>query len=209
MTPLNIVFDFGAVLFNWQPHELVQRSLPAHAGTEAVARRLAVDMFHHDDWQAFDRGTVESGWVTARIAERLALPLAQVEALVAAIPAHLEPIRPTLDLLARLRQRRAERGDLRLYFLSNMPAPFARHLEARHAFLRDFDGGLFSGDVKLIKPEPAIFALLGERHGLEPARTVFIDDLAANVAAAQAFGWHALQFHDAARLEPLLQPHLG
>ena len=58
-----------------------------------------------------------------------------------------------------------------------MPAPYARTLERLHDFLGDFDGGIFSGDVLLIKPEPAIYQLLQTRYALEPAKTVFIDDL--------------------------------
>jgi hypothetical protein len=68
----------------------------------------------------------------------------------------------------------------------------ARVLESRHDFLRHFDGGIFSGDVKLAKPDPAIFKLLAERYGMVPADTLFIDDLAANVAAARQLGWQAI-----------------
>src|SRR5690349_5788036 len=70
--------------------------------------------------------------------------------------------------------------------------PFARVLESRHGFLRHFEGGIFSGDVKLAKPDPAIFELLAGRHGLVPADTLFIDDSAANVAAARQLGWQAI-----------------
>ncbi|HRA63620.1 MAG TPA: HAD-IA family hydrolase, partial [Burkholderiaceae bacterium] len=107
---------------------------------------------------------------------------------------------------ASLRERRTRAGDVRLYFLSNMPAPFARTLERRHDFLSWFDGGIFSADVRLIKPDPAIYALLETRYLLDPARTVFIDDLAANVSAAQARGWRGVHFQSAAQAAPHLLP---
>ena len=91
-----------------------------------------------------------------------------------------------------MRARRDAGEDLRLYFLSNMPAPHARALEARYPFMRWFDGGIFSGDVQLLKPQPEIYQLLAERHALAPGRTVFIDDTLVNVEAARSLGWHAI-----------------
>jgi 2-haloacid dehalogenase len=61
-------------------------------------------------------------------------------------------------------------------------------------------GILVSGDVALIKPDPRIFALLMERFAIEPQRTVYIDDVEANVAAARPFGIHAIHFTTPARL---------
>ena len=207
--PMNIVFDFGAVVFSWRPNEIVRGMFPQQAPTEEAARALAGDIFHHQDWQDFDRGTIASAEVVARAAQRLVLPQPAVQALVAAIPQYLTPIPATVDLLARLRERRDTRGDIRLYYLSNMPAPYARILEQRHAFLQWFDGGMFSADVKTIKPQPEIFRLLESRYGLVPARTVFIDDLPANVEAARMHGWHALHFESAAHLEPMLAAHIA
>ncbi len=206
--PMNIVFDFGAVVFSWRPHEIVGAMFPEQASTEAASRALAEDIFHHDDWQNFDRGTIAQADVVDRAAQRLGLSQPAVHALVAAIPQYLTPIPGTVDLLTRLRERRDSQGDIGLYFLSNMPAPYARILEQRHPFLQWFDGGMFSADVKTIKPQPEIFRLLESRYALAPARTVFIDDLPANVEAARTHGWHAIHFESAAQLEPLLASHM-
>ncbi len=198
----NIVFDFGAVVFSWRPEEIVRTLFPVHANTPAAAQRLARAIFHHADWQEFDRGTLEPAAVIERTALRLQLPEAAVHNLVTGIPEHLAPLPDTVDLLARLRQRREQRGDIKLYYLSNMPEPYARVLQQRHTFLGWFDGGLFSGDVKLVKPQPEIFRMLESRYALEPANTVFIDDLVANVEAARAHGWRAIHFESAQQLDP-------
>lgn len=189
---MNLVFDFGAVLFEWQPAELLRTHLNHLTPTAEAAGELAADMFHHEDWVAFDRGTRELPDVVAAMARRLALPADVLHGFLAPIGERLMPITTSVDLLERLRQRRDSRGDVHLYYLSNMPSPFARVLESRHGFLRHFEGGIFSGDVKLAKPDPAIFELLAERHGLVPADTLFIDDSAANVAAARQLGWQAI-----------------
>ena len=149
---------------------------------------------------------VASQWEVAR---RLGLSEEHFGHLVRTIPEHLAPIPQTVALLEELAERRARQGDVQLYFLSNMPEPYARVLEQRHAFLSHFAGGVFSGDVKLIKPEAAIFDLLGERHALVPERTVFIDDHPANVQAARDFGWHAIHCEDPAHVAPALAKQLG
>ncbi len=205
----NVVFDFGAVLFTWQPHRILQQHLPVHADSEARARQLAADIFTHEDWQSFDRGTLHQDEVVARTARRLGLPQADLGRMVRSIPEHLTPIPETVALLSSLAERRRDKADVQLYFLSNMPEPYARVLQQRHDFLSHFAGGVFSGDVKLIKPEPEIFGLLNDRHGLDPARTVFIDDHPANVRAARDYGWHAVHCEDTGLVAPALAAHLG
>lgn len=206
---MNIVFDFGAVLFRWQPAELVAQTFPEQAPTPDSAQALAKALFSHADWHAFDQGTVCMTDVVARSAERLQLPLAHLQGLVGRIGDLLTPLAPTVQVLEALRNLKARRPALRLFFLSNMPTDYARVLERSHGFLQWFEGGIYSGDVKLVKPDPAIYALMESRFGLQPDQTVFIDDLAANIAAAKARGWHGIQFKSAAQLKLGLAAHLG
>ena len=54
-----VVFDFGGVVFRWQPLQLLQEVLPEHAYDEASARTVAASIFQsfvpHSDWAEFDR----------------------------------------------------------------------------------------------------------------------------------------------------------
>lgn len=207
---MNVVFDFGAVLFTWRPIDLVTECFPDRAPTPALAGHLAHEVFGHPDWQAFDRGTTTMEEVIERTVARLGLDRQALTQLVGEIGERLVPMPDSIALLTRLHALRAQQqgngGEpLNLYFLSNMPVPYARTLERLHGFLRDFDGGIFSGDVLLIKPEAAIYQLLQNRHALEPAETVFIDDLLGNIEAAQAQGWHGIHFKSAAQVTQALQ----
>lgn len=205
---MNIVFDFGAVLFTWHPAELLRRHFPERAGSEPLAADLAQAVFAHLDWHQFDRGVLSMDVVIARTAARLGLDRCALAHLVESIPDHLVPMPATLTLLTQLRSLREQQGDSsRLYFLSNMPAPYARALVQRHTFLECFDGGVFSSDVALIKPEAEIYALLERRYALVPARTIFIDDAMANVQAARARGWHGIQFESAQQVQAQLLRH--
>ena len=206
--PTNIVFDFGAVLFTWRPELLIQEQFAEHAPDMARARVLAGHIFHHADWLAFDSGSLEQSEVITRTAQRLQLPGVAVQALVEGIAPRLTPIAGTVELLDSLYRRRLAQGDIRLYYLSNMPRPFARYLEHRHGFIGQFDGGVFSGDAQLAKPEPEIYQLLEQRYALQPGRTVFIDDLEANVEAARLRGWRGIVFNSPAQLQADLGAHL-
>ena len=200
MKILNVVFDFGGVVFDWNPAAMVR----AHFGgdwqgfdsPEALGRAI----FLHADWLAFDRGERSQDEVIAQIAQRLSIAQAQMHALIAPIGAQLQPIATTVQLLGDLQARRKAGGGIRLLFLSNMPAPFARTLEQRHAFLDCFEGGIFSADVLLTKPQAEIYELLAQRYQLQPGATLFIDDHGPNVQAAAALGWQTLHLTDPALL---------
>lgn len=57
-----------------------------------------------------------------------------------------------------------------------------------------FQDIVVSGDEKLVKPDPAIYALALERFGLAGPDAVFVDDLPVNVEAARAQGIHGVVF---------------
>ena len=201
---MNLVFDFGGVLLRWTPHLFLQRVLPHRAPDEVAAHRLSEDFFQgfSGDWAEFDRGTVEPDDLAQRIARRTGLDVSQAQAVIAAVPDELQPLPDSVDLLHRLRAE-----GHRLFFLSNMPAPYADHLEATHDFLGLFDAGVFSSRVGLIKPELAIFRCAEQKFGLPGQALWFIDDVAHNVDAARAAGWKATHFHSAVQLVSELTMH--
>lgn len=205
---MNFVFDFGAVLFTWKPADLLAQTFPERAGTPDAATALAHAMFAHADWNGFDQGVLEMDALIERTSRRLELDAAVLRELVAHIGERLQPIPETVAFLEQLHGLRTQHPALRLYYLSNMPWPYARALERRHAFLQWFDGGIFSSDVLHIKPDPAIYQLLQSRYALEPTHTLFIDDLLANVLAAQGQGWQAVQFEAASQLQSHITHHL-
>ncbi|MEY2686491.1 MAG: hypothetical protein RL375_689 [Pseudomonadota bacterium] len=191
-----LIFDFGAVLFRWRPKVLLSRVLP-EVCTSTEATQALVDGFfqgYGGDWGRFDRGDIEVDALTESIATRLALAPEQVRAVIDAVPAELEPIADSVALL-----RRVHAAGHRLFYLSNMPAPFADHLERSHDFMSCFEAGVFSARVGLVKPDRAIFELALSRFGLSAGEAIFLDDHPANVAAARAIGLRAVQFADAAQ----------
>ena len=72
------------------------------------------------------------------------------------------------------------------------------------AFSSAFAGVVVSGRVKLLKPDPAIYRLLLESYGLDPAACLFIDDSPANVEGARKVGLHATRFESPEQVERAL-----
>ena len=194
LTPVNLVFDLGQVMIRWEPVALVRQFFPNRCGTDAQAQELAHACFRSPAWSAFDAGLSDTDGVAQQLALRIKEPLPKVRAMVVDIAHALTPIAASVALLQQLHQwRRAQATSvLNLFYLSNMPEPYADHLIAAHGFFSCFDGGVFSGRVKLAKPDPAIYALAESALALVPAHTVFFDDHMPNVQAATERGWLGL-----------------
>jgi putative hydrolase of the HAD superfamily len=193
-----IVFDFGGVLFRWRPAQLIGQVLAHRLSEETPAEHWVRQIFqgYTGEWGAFDRGTIEVPDLVHGIAARSGLAPADVQAVVDAVPDELEAIPDTVSWLHRLHD-----AGWPLHFLSNMPEPYARHLERRHDFIGRFRSGVFSSRVKQVKPEPGIFAAAAAHYGRDPSQLLLLDDHGPNVEAARAAGWQAIAFVDAAQAE--------
>lgn len=123
---------------------------------------------------------------------RTGLDLPTLAHMIDGIGARLQPIESSVAVLAELHARQQAGADIGLFFLSNMPEPYARVLERSHVFMDWFDDGIFSGDVQLIKPEVAVFELATQRFGLQGDHKVFIDDLQSNIDASLIHGWQGV-----------------
>ena len=86
------------------------------------------------------------------------------------------------------------------YALTNWSAETFHHARRQFSFLAEFTAVLVSGELRLVKPDPAIYAELLRRTGTRPEETFFTDDSARNVAAAGAAGLDAVVYTDADRL---------
>jgi putative hydrolase of the HAD superfamily len=206
--PLNLVFDLGQVMIRWEPEALVRRFFPDRCGTDAQAQSLAQTCFRSKAWSDFDAGLLNTDGVALQLAQGIQEPLSRVRAMVVDIAHALTPIDASVHLLAQLHQWRQSQKvtGLRLWYLSNMPEPYADHLIKAHSYFHAFDGGVFSGRVKLAKPDPAIYAHAELVLGLEPAHTVFLDDHRPNVQAANERGWQGVHVPQPGQLTTLLTP---
>jgi putative hydrolase of the HAD superfamily len=78
--------------------------------------------------------------------------------------------------------------------LANSHPRFVAHLRKNRPWLRLFDVCVFSSEVHLIKPDPAIFRYTLEKLGIEPSGVLFIDDRFSNVSVARTLGIESIKF---------------
>jgi len=187
-----VVFDLGGVLIDWDPRYLY-RSL--FAGDD-VAMETFLATVCTPDWNR--RQDAGRPWSEA-VAELVAAHPQQRDLIVAYRERWAEtlgdPIDPTVEVLAELRA-----AAVPLYALSNWSAETFPIARPRYPFLDWFDGIVLSGEVGAAKPDARIYEALLERYRLDPASLVFVDDVAENVAAAEALGLRSIRFTDAAAL---------
>ncbi|MGB7753278.1 MAG: HAD family phosphatase [Candidatus Acidiferrales bacterium] len=89
--------------------------------------------------------------------------------------------------------------------LSNMPADMATHMRKNFAWLSHFDHHIFSGEVRSVKPEPAIYQHCIDALGVRPLEALFIDDREINLEQARAVGIHTIRFQSVDQLRADLQ----
>jgi putative hydrolase of the HAD superfamily len=195
----NVVFDAGGVLLNWDPPAVIARLHP-EPETQAIIRR---QIFEHQDWLEFDRGTFDEEAAARHFAELSGRSVAETRTLIRATREALVPIDGTIALLDDL-----VTAGVHLYLLSNMPVSTFEYLQGRYPFLGHFRHHVISGAILLVKPEPAIYKHLVEKTGIVPAESVFVDDLPRNVIAARECGLHAIQFRDPASCRAELRTYL-
>ena len=187
-----VIFDLGGVLIDWDPRHLYRKLF---AGDEAGMEHFLATVCTHewnrrqDAGRSFAEGARLLKAEHADKAELIDAYCNRFDEMIAG------PIAGSVEVLAELRDR-----GIPLYGLTNWSAETYPAALQRFAFLRWFRGILVSGDIEVIKPDPRIFTLLIERFAIEPQRAVYIDDVAANVAAARPFGIHAIHFTTPAEL---------
>jgi 2-haloacid dehalogenase len=189
--PSAVVFDLGGVLIDWDPRHLYRSLFADEAEMERFLAEVTTPAWNLEQ----DRGRTFADGIAELVRDhpdRREL----IEAFWQRWPETLGgPLPGTVELLAALRTT-----GVRLLALTNWSAETFPIGVARYPFLAWFEAVIVSGEVGLVKPDPAIFRLLIERHGIAPASTVFIDDSPANIATASALGFVTIPFSDAPAL---------
>lgn len=190
-----VVFDLGAVVLGWDPVPAFGTVLPVEQ-VPSFLELIDFRAWNHlqDAGRPFEVGEAE---LIEQFGEQHAT----------AIRAYRENFEKTLTgmipgtgaVIAELQQ-----AGVRLLALTNWSHETFPHARRRFGLLRRFEDILVSGAERLAKPDPAIFELLVRRYGLEPARTVFVDDVPANIGGAESVGLTGIRFTDSGALRERL-----
>lgn len=187
-----VVFDVGRVLVEWDLRHLYAKLIADPAQLDWFCSTVVTEEWHFQHDAGRDLGEM--------VAERKReypdsadLIDAYAKRFAETIPG---PIAGTVALVDRLAAR-----DVPLYAITNFASHFWAEFRPTLPVFAHFRDVVVSGDEKIAKPDARIFELAAARFGHAPAAMLFVDDNAANIAAAQALGWQVHHFHDAVALE--------
>lgn len=182
-----VIFDIGNVLVSFDWGEYIYDMFEDKDTCKAVRNAL----FGSDFWNELDRGVLTREEMLSGFFDRAPGYEKEIELAFDNVGQALAGRSYTVPLINELKDR-----GCKVLYLSN----YSRHVMNANPEVLDFikytDGGVFSCDVKLIKPDPKIFGVICEKYDLSPEECVFIDDNAANILAAGKFGMKTIHFQN-------------
>ncbi len=185
-----VVFDIGGVLEVTPSTGWVER-WETDLGLERgeLPRQLA------EIWRAGSIGHITEAEVEGHTSEILGLDQTRLDAFMTDIwSEYLGTLNHELTAyFAGLRPRYLTA------LLSNSFVGAREREHARYGFADLCDIIIYSHEVGMSKPDPAIFTLTCTRLDVAPHEAIFVDDAPVCVDAARKFGMHAVQFYDNAQ----------
>ena len=189
-----VIFDYGCVL-----------SLkPAQEDFEPLRQALGVDAaaFQKAYWQhrnAYDTDQLDtcSYWQGVARAAGVSFTkeeIQRISALDTQMWMRTDPV--MLEWARALRE-----CGLKTAILSNMSRCVGDYLRRRAPWTGIFDHLCLSGELRIAKPDPAIYHACLEALGVTAPEALFIDDLETNVVVARTLGMHGIVFSSPAQLQ--------
>ena len=189
-----VILDYGQVLARCPTAQ--------EFGRMAEMFSVSFELFY-ELWETsrdlYDRGdlTAQEYWLKLAAQSNTSIDPEQIEILrkvEVEIWSHPNP--GMLDWVSRLNAAGIKTG-----LLSNMPGDLVTHLRTNCQWMENFAFKTFSAEVRLIKPDPAIYQHTLHGLGVAATEALFVDDREPNIRAARALGIHAIQFRSMVQLK--------
>jgi len=194
LQPINtIIFDLGGVLIDWNPRHLYRKIFKTEEEMEWFLQHVCTNDWNEkqDGGRSFEEATSE---------------------LLIKFPEHENPIRAwynrweetvngsiagTVEILSQIRESKK----FRLYALTNWSEQTFPWALKNFDFLHWFEGIVVSGHEKTRKPFPEFYQILLDRYKIDPAKSIFIDDVPRNILGGQAVGIAGVHFQSPSQLK--------
>ena len=184
----NLILDMGNVLIEFSPDRFIS---DLGVKDPRIHEILLREIFRSPEWVALDHGDLDEDAALRQICSRLPEDLWwMAEKLVFHWNEPLHPIPGMRELV-----RDCKAAGMGIYLLSNASV-------RQKVYWPDvpgsewFDGVVVSADVKLCKPDPAIYQYLLDTYRLNPRKCLFVDDMRYNVDGAEVVGIPAFHFQN-------------
>ena len=180
-----VVFDIGNVLFEWDPRHLYAKLIRQQDELDWFLSHVVTHDWHFQ----LDAGRTLAD-CTAELIARFPGSRALIEQYG---PRWLETIPGPVAGMPQLVEALADAA-VPLFAITNFSAEFYPRFAKAHPVMRHFRDVVVSGAEKIVKPDPRIFALASARFGIDPPRSLFIDDRLDNIQSAADAGYQVEHF---------------
>lgn len=182
----NVVFDFGGVLFDWDPRYFYRSVFNNDEKMEFFLKNITTTTWNSqmDRGRTFEECMNELANEHPEYKEQIMLYRKGWDTM----------LKGEIENGIRLFNAVKKSGKYKIYGLTNWSAETFPVAFNRFKCLQEFEGIVVSGEEKMIKPEKGIYLTLLERYGLKPEETFFTDDNLANIEVAKSRGIHTIQF---------------
>lgn len=196
----NIVFDFGGVLVDWNPHHLYDKYFGSREKAEWFLNNICLYSWNlqMDGGKPFAEGVAELQAEHPEWSEAIAIYHTR----------WIEMMNGEIEGMASV-IRRLKMAGYGVYGLTNWSAETFPMIRDTYPVFQEFDGIVVSGEEHLLKPDEAIYRCLLERYALQAEESLFVDDNADNVAGARNVGMKAIRFTSVVELERELKDVFG
>ena len=182
---MNFIFDVGNVLVDYEPLTYLRGLFT----DESVVEKMYATTFKSPEWLKMDEGLLAHDEAVELFCAREPEFKSEICQVMERVNEMFTPKLETIKLLPRIKE--LGHG---IYYLSNIHVEIRDYLLENHDYFEIFDGGVFSCDIKAIKPSPEMYRHLLNTYQLDPTECVFFDDMEQNVAAAEKEGIKGVLF---------------
>ncbi len=186
----NIVLDVGRVLVSWEWDHVLDALGFTGERREAVVNATVCSV----DWLQSDLSILSDEEILKLFIRNAPQYEAEIRLLWAHVPDMIAQYPYSKDWIISMKNK-----GYQVYILSNY-GRYTYEVTQEALFCTKLaDGGIFSYEVGLIKPDPKIYEELMTRYQLKAEECVFLDDSLANIQAARGLGWSGIVFENLAQ----------
>ena len=188
-----VIFDYGKVLTG-PPDPAAHDTLVRITGLSSDR----LDSLYWADRQAYDEGKMTGLEFWRKLVDEAGLELS--ESAIAELNLWDARMWTRGDSAMLAWQLKIKQRGLLTAIVSNMGDAVHEYMERELDWLSRFDLLVWSYQLRVAKPDPAIYRYALERLGTRPGETLFLDDKAENVDTAAKMGMKGLVFSTVEKL---------
>lgn len=195
----NIVFDIGNVLATFKPKDFLMDIFK-----DAKLADQFFEVFFTKLWHEYDQGLYTKEQMIQKGLQKMPDQKEKIKNMMDIWTSYVVGIQKNIDLI-HIYQKKG----YKVYILSNIPEDSYIYLKEHYNFIDQVDGGIYSYQHKLIKPDVEVFEVLLDQYDLKANECIFIDDKKENIRTAERLGFYTIWLKDHAKLATLLKENLN